>query len=383
MYNRNDPRLRQRLNELSQTLESANESAQANIFTFSQQYIRPCFSGVSECLRPCVEQCFPPRDQRGRARSRRGQQGRAELNFDFYDDWDEDDNDALLGWGADERQGLLEGIEGAGSNAGPVYGTNVPRQPLNPGRREPNARRKDHVPRYDDDADTTVIPGPSYFGFFGRLTNVIGGPKKLRYRPSVADLQDHPGARTKLDMLAEETGDPVGTAAQNSRGRRQRSATISSGHTTDSFSSRGDIFPSDDEDDAVPLDDEFAMVLERRTTNSIKDDSASSGRPRRPKKRRSQSSQTSRQSLQTASTVSVREGVSRMPSRQTLEFVSVPSTPIREGPGVEDGANEAHSVHEASCEPEREPPGHTDITPARPPDDESDDHDRKVPRSAP
>lgn len=35
------------------------------------------------------------------------------------------------------------------------------------------------------------------------------------------------------------------------------------------------MFPSDDEDDAVPLGDEFAMVLERRTTGATSDDHSS------------------------------------------------------------------------------------------------------------
>ncbi|CAK7264870.1 hypothetical protein SEPCBS57363_001292 [Sporothrix epigloea] len=46
---------------------------------------------------------------------------------------------------------------------------------------------------------------------------------------------------------------------------RKRSGTTGSGGTTDSFRSRGDLFPSDEEDDedAVPLDDEFAAALNR------------------------------------------------------------------------------------------------------------------------
>ena len=53
---------------------------------------------------------------------------------------------------------------------------------------------------------------------------------------------------------------------------RSRSDTVGSRSTNNSLSSRGDLFPSDDEDDAVPLDDEFAMVLERRTTGTMSDD---------------------------------------------------------------------------------------------------------------
>ena len=60
---------------------------------------------------------------------------------------------------------------------------------------------------------------------------------------------------------------------QGERGHtRSRSGTVGSRDTGNSLSSRGDLFPSDDEDDAVPLDDEFAMVLERRTTGTMSDD---------------------------------------------------------------------------------------------------------------
>lgn len=71
----------------------------------------------------------------------------------------------------------------------------------------------------------------------------------------------------------------TGLAGRTPRGRRGTTASGHSDRTTDSYSSRGDIFPSDDEEygDAVPLDDEFAMALERRTTS---DDMSSGKRPR-------------------------------------------------------------------------------------------------------
>lgn len=57
----------------------------------------------------------------------------------------------------------------------------------------------------------------------------------------------------------------------NSPTGRNRSATQSSLGTTNSLSSRGDLIPSDEEEDAVPLDDEFAFVLGHRGT-SLEDD---------------------------------------------------------------------------------------------------------------
>ena len=300
MYRRNDPRFRRTLNEISHTLESANESAQANIFSFSHNYINPCFSGLSSCFQPCLDHCFPARDQR--ARRNRRSQGRAELSFDFYDDWDEDENDGLLGWENDEYDGLLGGTGGYGTNAQPgrqramSYGA----------RRDANGRRKSAVLPNDGGVDPTIVPASSYFGFFGRLTGKIGGGKNLRYKPSAADLQERPGAVKKFpgmeaNPLLEESEDD-GIAQKKRKHGRTRRGTAGSGGTTDSFSSRGDIFPSEDEDDAVPLDDEFAMVLERRTTNSGLEDTSSgktrSGKRPKPGSRKSTGTMSSRSTRQ-------------------------------------------------------------------------------------
>ena len=274
MYRRNDPRFRRTLNEISQTIELANESAQANVYSFSHKYLSPCVSSVTSCLNSCTSPCFPVRDQRRRSRAR--SRGRAELSFDFYDDWENDDEDAsLLGWGNDESDGLL-GVPRA-------YGA-IATQPgrqraMSYGARRSNQRRS-QVREVDD---PNVIPASSYWGFLGNWTGKIGRGKSLRYKPSAADLQEHPGAQRNMPeeaSLLDEDDD----ANSRLRGhRRVRSGTQGSGNTTDSLSSRGDIFPSEDElDDAVPLDDEFAMVLERRTTNSVGDEASSGRKGKRP-----------------------------------------------------------------------------------------------------
>jgi hypothetical protein len=272
MYRTGDPRFRRRLNEIGQSLESANETAQSNLYIFGQNYIRPCFGSVTSCLRTCVDASCPTLNlsstQRDRLRRQRGRsRGRAELNFDFYDDWDEEENDALMGWGGNEEfDRLLAGSAGYGTISG---GGTVAQQP---GRQRamsyPKGRRKSGAQlHHDGGEDPTVIPGSS--GFFGRLFG--GKAKELRYQPSAADLQENPGARRMGDGKLTEGEALLGDVGRR-RGKhgRVRSGTATSGHTTDSLSSRGDIFPSDEElDDAVPLDDEFAMVLERRTTLSI------------------------------------------------------------------------------------------------------------------
>jgi hypothetical protein len=311
MYRTSDPRFRRRLNELNQTVENATEQAQSGLYIFGQRYVKPCFESVSHCFTTCIDASCPAlnysqrdrlRRQRGRARSR----GRAELNFDFYDDWDElvEENDALFGWGgSDEFDRLL-----AGSGPTTSYGA-VSQQPGSQrGMSYPKARRKSAA---QVEADPRVIPGSG--GFFGKL---FGG-KALRYKPSAAGLQEHPGTRrlgrdiTEGEALLEES--EFGSENANRRHGRNRSGTTESGHTTDSFSSRGDIFPSDEElEDAIPLDDEFAMVLERRHTGgqSGPDTETSSGR--RDQKRGKRPSAGSRASTRrTVSSRSTRSSVGR------------------------------------------------------------------------
>ncbi|KAK5122413.1 hypothetical protein LTR85_003997 [Meristemomyces frigidus] len=311
MYRTSDPRFRRRLNEIGQTVETATEQAQSGLYIFGQHYVRPCFDSVSSCFTSCVDASCPAlnysqrdrlRRQRGRGRSR----GRAELNFDFYDDWDDlDETDGLLGWGGnDDFDRLL-----AGSGAG--YGTNAVTQ--QPGRQRgmsyPKARRKSAA---QIEEDPTVIPGSK--GFFGRL---FGGKSALRYRPSAADLQEHPGARrigrdlTEGEALLEESETSSGAGVRRTH-RRARSGTVESGETTDSLSSRGDIFPSDEEvEDAIPLDDEFAMVLERRNTQSGPETESSSGRTENVRRGKRPSTGSRASTRRTVSTRSARSSIGR------------------------------------------------------------------------
>ncbi|KAI9665109.1 MAG: hypothetical protein M1821_006557 [Bathelium mastoideum] len=308
MYRRSDPRIRRTLNQLSQNLESANESAQANLYNVTQTYISPCLSSVAASLTYCAESACPcvpilNRDERLRQRRRQRPRGRAEASFDFYDDWEEDETDGLLGWGTDELDRLLAGT---GSNHTSQPGR--PRAMSYGSRRDaaiyPGGRRRSAVPPHDGGPDPTIIPNTSFLGFLGRWPWKVGS-KGLRYKPSAADLQEHPGqsrrAEHEVEPLIEDSEE--GETTRGKKGRK-RSGTANSGHTTDSLSSRGDIFPSDGEDDAVPLDDEFAMVLERRTTNQSTHDEGSSGRTRkssRPSNSRISTRTGSSRSLQTSS----------------------------------------------------------------------------------
>lgn len=322
MYRTNDPRFRRRLNDITHTLETANESAQSNIYIFGQHYIKPCFESIGACFTTCFDASCPSlniaqRDRlrrRGRARSR----GRAELSFDFYDDWDEEDNDGLLGWGTDEFDRLVGA--GAANAPQPGYGT-VNAQPApQRGMSYPKTRRKGAA----ETENPTAMPGSS--NFWRRLF----GARDLRYKPSAADLQEHPGARKRGIRQDLTEGEALLEGDELSEGRRMgraRSGTQGSGHTTDSFSSRGDIFPSDGEDDAIPLDDEFAMVLERRTTADGFTTESSSGRTDRLK-RGKRPSAGSRMSTRTVSSRSTRSqtGSGRQRRSRTSSYAHTPNS---------------------------------------------------------
>jgi hypothetical protein len=92
----------------------------------------------------------------------------------------------------------------------------------------------------------------------------------LRYKPSAADLQDHPGKHDVGESAPLLTEDEESDYGQVLRMPRQRSGTTGSGGTSDSYRSRGDLFPSDGEgeEDAVPLDDDVTYDMVRRDDKS-------------------------------------------------------------------------------------------------------------------
>jgi hypothetical protein len=350
-----DPRIRQTWNQISQNAEQATETAAAGIWTFQHNYINPCFASIASGFNQCTGHCFPDRDDRARRLRERGRtRGRAELSFDFYDDWDEDDNAAsrglLGGWGNDELDRLLAG---SGSHSGGSEGVDQPRRKrgMSYGTR---GRRKSLEP------DPTVIPSTSALGFLGRLPFKLGGT--LRYKPSAADLQEHPGAPRA--EFREEEGEPLipddhsEDERDNQKGhKRTRSSTTSSGETSDSFRSRGDLFPSDGEDDAVPLSDEFAMVLERRMTGTNADD-RSSGKTRSSKgKRPAVSRNISRNLSRTTQSSNSRPSLA---GHRVSSGASLPETPdmisphMAETPSLTDLQQEEERVrHEEELEVER------------------------------
>ena len=306
--NRHDPRIRQTINRFTDTLETANLNTQASLWTFSEAYVQPCLKSVSSCLEASCYPCIGAQRERIRARqrhlNRNGARGRPELVFDFYnDEWDEEETErtGLLGsWGTDELDRLLAGS-----------GSDQPRRhgPMNYGTRGVKTRRKS-IGTKGGEMDPTIVPGSSMFGFLERLPWKIGG-RGVRYKPSAADLQENPGRKGAEAIIEEEEGEPLLDDSDNgpetdmyqSRHQRKRSGTVGSRSTSNSYSSRGDLFPSEDEDDAVPLDDEFAMTLARRNT-----DDRASGKSRG---KRNVSSRTTSSSKETRSIRSTRSKSTR------------------------------------------------------------------------
>ncbi|PHH78902.1 hypothetical protein CDD82_2774 [Ophiocordyceps australis] len=297
-----DPRLRQRWNQITHDAETVTENAAAGIWSFQHNYINPCMSSIAGSIEQCTAVCLG--DAEERRRRRRGRERQAEYSFDFYDDWyAEEQSGGLLGtWGGEDWDRLLAGTGAHRRHGGNEVATEQPRRKrgMSYGTRGGAARRK------ASESDPTIIPSTQPIGFLSKLPWKLGGT--LRYKPSAADLQDRPGRAHEAEpLLGSDDGDSSSSSDYGAevRGPRQRSGTTGSGDTSDSYRSRGDIFPSDGEgeEDAVQLDDEVTYEMVRNDHSSGK-----SGRTRSSKakgKRRadglSGSSTVSRTTLRSAS----------------------------------------------------------------------------------
>lgn len=276
----NDPRVVATYNRIASNLESANITTQSYLYSASQRvepYVTSCLGSLSLCIEASCQPCFNVRDDYYRrkghhpSRTTAGRRGRDYLGFDFYDDWEQEETE----WGNDELERLLSGVEDDGGVAAGAQPGRHPKMSYGSrlGGRVVGKRKGGTVSGKDGLDDPNVVPQSSMFGFLERLPWKIGGRGSGRYRPSVAGLEEGIGRRGTFESepaLSGGDGDPSSGARKG--GGRGRSGSKSS---TNSLSSRGDLFPSDDED-AVPLDDEFAMALERRPTNTTSDDRSSS-----------------------------------------------------------------------------------------------------------
>ncbi|KAF3916564.1 hypothetical protein ABW20_dc0102603 [Dactylellina cionopaga] len=281
-----DPRVRQTLNQISDNIESVADTAKFGCFNFTKSYLEPCINSIATVC-PSTETACPCFYHDGLT-SRRRRRGQPEFAFEFYNS-DYDDEYAPgdpLRWGNDELDRLLAGSGVAGRrrkagarNDGMYYTRSGQRRVM------PEGRRKSALPR-DSEPDPTIIPNTAALGFLGYFP-WIRKRQALRYKPSAADLQDHPGGYGGVggefreeEVEEEEIEGLLGigrrdNANNTNSGRRDRrgrgrSGTTSSGDTTDTFRSRADLFPSEDEADAIALDDEFEINLDPETGSTGK-----------------------------------------------------------------------------------------------------------------
>jgi hypothetical protein len=241
---RPDPRIRQNLDRLSTQLESAADTARTGCFTFTKSYIEPCFSSLADCCTSCLPHAKSAhRHHHHHHRHRNARRNEFPFAFYDYDDYDSDEDDGpsrgFLAWGTDELDRLLAGSGSAQPstrNERMFYG--AVGDPASAG-----IRRKGTMPGRDS-PDPTLIPGTSMFGF---LSTFGFRGKGMRYKPSAANLQEHP----------QRGGGALDVAFAGTGKGRQRSGTGSSGGSQgDSLRSRGDLWPSEDEDDAVVIGDD-------------------------------------------------------------------------------------------------------------------------------
>ncbi|PFH61164.1 hypothetical protein XA68_18047 [Ophiocordyceps unilateralis] len=277
-----DPRLRQRWNQIAHDAETVTENAAAGIWSFQHNYINPCLGAVASSAEQCASVCLGSSDERRRRRRER-ERASAEYSFDFYDDWHDDEAGTsvgmLGGWAGEDWDRLLAGT--GSQTRKHAHVTDQPRR-----------KRAMSYGTRGGREDATIIPSTQPIGFLSKLPWRLGGT--LRYRPSAADLQDNPGkhpdAETQpllgaddgaesdeRDEFEEEGVEEEGESDDDDdddddddhhvrpRPRRRRSGTDGSGDTSDSFRSRGDIFPSDGEgdEDAIPLDDDVTYDMLR------------------------------------------------------------------------------------------------------------------------
>lgn len=274
-----DPRLRQRWNQITHDAEAATENAAAGIWSLKEHYLNPCFGYVTDSFEQCTTVCFgDPEERRRRQRERALARERAEFGFDFYDDWydEHEQGGSFFGtWAGEDWDRLLAGT-GSQKQRAPTETTDQPRRKRGMSYGTRGSRRK------SGQQDPTIIPSTQPIGFLSKLPWKMGGT--LRYKPSAADLQDHPGKHDDNP----ETEPLLGSDDESDYGElimpRQRSNTNGSGGTTDSFRSRGDLFPSDGEgdEDAVALDDDVTFDMVRKDDRSTRSDRTRSSKGKRP-----------------------------------------------------------------------------------------------------
>lgn len=338
-----DPRLRQRWNQIAHDAEAVTENAAAGIWSFQHHYINPCLGSVATSIESCTAVCLGNADERLRRRRERERE-RAEYSFDFYDDWYEEEQQSggiLGGWSGEDWDKLLAGTgsqrKHAGASGGGASGGGGGETSEQPRRKRGMSYGTRGGRRKPSGQDPTIIPSTQPIGFLSKLPWKMGGT--LRYKPSAADLQEHPGksGTTAEDepLLGSDSSSDFGEVVAPTR---KRSGTTGSGETSDSFRSRGDLFPSDGEgdEDAVPLDDEV-------TYDMIRKDDKSSGKTRSSKGKRPAFG-----GSRTVSRTTIASSDSRgSPELMRMSSASLPRTPdIENVPSLEDLAQEEERLRQ-------------------------------------
>ncbi|KAF6839351.1 hypothetical protein CMUS01_04289 [Colletotrichum musicola] len=331
-----DPRLRQRWNQISHNAGEVTENAAAGIWSFQHHYINPCLASLLDSLEQCATPCLGDREDRARRRRERDRAGgRAEYSFDFYDDWYAEDQDGgfLGGWGNDDWDRLLAGSGSQRKHTGEVQDQPKRKRGMSYGTRGRGSKASE--------SDPTIIPSTQPIGFLGKLPWKLG--KTLRYKPSAADLQDHPRQHDEMGMGEAEPllgNDDSDDDIYQSRfaKTRNRSGTTGSGDTSDSYRSRGDLFPSDGEgdEDAVPLDDEF-MVLDK-----VRDDRSSSRTKASKKGKRRADGRPISRTVSRATIDSNHSLLSPGPRRSSISLPATPDTPF--APSMEELQQEEERI---------------------------------------
>ncbi|KAM5344815.1 hypothetical protein ACJ41O_010677 [Fusarium nematophilum] len=343
-----DPRLRQRWNQITHDAEAVTENAAAGIWSFQHHYINPCFGSIANSVEQCTTVCLgDPEERLRKRRERERTRGRAEYSFDFYDDWYEEEQGggSLFGsWGNEDWDRLLAGT---GSGQRKHAGGETSEQPRRKRGMSYGTRGGRRKPSEDD--DPTIIPSTQPIGFLSKLPWKMGGT--LRYKPSAADLQDHPqrhGEGEAEPLLGSDDESDLGNLPVT----RKRSGTTGSGDTSDSYRSRGDLFPSDGEgeEDAIPLDDEVTYDMVRKDDRS----SGRSGGSGRSARGSSKGKRPAGGGLAGSRTVS-RTTLGSVPSRDSLRMgrwsTSHPATPdVEDVPSLHDLEREEHILQQAEDE---------------------------------
>lgn len=315
-----DPRLRQRWNQITHDAEAATENAAAGIWTFQHNYINPCFGSIRDSIDHCTTACLGDPEDRIRRQRERARE-RADYSFNFYDDWDrEEESGGLFGnWGGEDWDRLLAGSGSQKRHTGGET-TEQPRR-----KRGMSYGTRGATRRKTSEHDPTIIPSTQPLGFLSKFPWKMGGT--LRYKPSAADLQEHPGVRSHDNAEAEPLlGSPDSSDYGELRVSRKRSGTTGSGDTSDSYRSRGDLFPSDGEgdEDAIPLDDDITYDMVRKDDRS----SGKSGRARSSKGKRPSNGFSGSRTVSRTTLGSMASRESPMPGRRRSS--SLPLTPDAE-----------------------------------------------------